>query len=66
MSLLTYYVGAWLCFHLISLIDKVYCCRVRELGSSPVYTKNQLMFWPDGKNNHHGADAIGSNAIVII
>ncbi len=32
---------------------KVFCCRVRDLGLNPAYTKNQLMSWPDGKSNHH-------------
>jgi hypothetical protein len=52
-SLLTYYVGAWLCFHLISLTGKVYCRRARDLGSSPAYTKNQLIFWPDGNYRNY-------------
>jgi hypothetical protein len=37
----------------ISSTGKVSCRRVRELGSNLVYTKNQLMSWPDGKSNHH-------------
>jgi hypothetical protein len=50
----------------ISSTGKVSCRRARDLGSNPAYTKNQLVSWPNGKSNHHGADAIGSNSIVTI
>ena len=29
-----------------------------------VYTKNQLVSWPDSKNNNYEADVIYSNTIV--
>ena len=38
---------------LVSSTGKVFCRRVRDLGSNPAYAKNQLMSWPNGKNNHH-------------
>jgi hypothetical protein len=31
-----------------------------------IYTKNQLMFWLDGKINNYGTDIIDLNAIVTI
>uniref|UniRef100_A0A2N9IKR3 Uncharacterized protein n=1 Tax=Fagus sylvatica TaxID=28930 RepID=A0A2N9IKR3_FAGSY len=31
----------------VSSTGKVSCCRVRDLGSNPAYTKNQLVSWPD-------------------
>jgi hypothetical protein len=39
----------------VSLTGKVICRRARDLGSNSTYTKNQLVFWPDGRSNHHGA-----------
>ena len=47
-----------------SSIGKIFCHRARDLSSYPAYTKDQLVSWSDGKNNHHGMDAIGSNTIV--
>ena len=35
----------------VSSISKISCRRVRDMGSNPAYTKNQLMSWPDGKGN---------------
>ena len=33
----------------VSSTGKVSCCRARDLGSNPAYIKNQLVSWPDGK-----------------
>ena len=35
-----------------------------DLGSNSVYTKNQLVFWSDGKSNHLETGAIGSNSFI--
>ena len=35
-----------------------------DLGSNSAYTKNQLVFWSDGKSNHLETSAIGSNSII--
>jgi hypothetical protein len=37
----------------VSSTGKVSYGRARDLGSNPVYTKNQLVSWLDGKSNHH-------------
>ena len=50
----------------VNLIDKVSCRRVRDLGFESAYTKNKLVYWPDGKSNHYRMDAIDSNAILTI
>ena len=46
-------------------IGKISCCWIRDLNSNLAYTKNQLTSWPDNKNNHHEANVIGSDAILI-
>ncbi len=50
----------------VSLTGKISCCWVRDLGSNSAYAKNQSVSWHDNKNNHHGTDAIDSNAIITI
>ena len=50
----------------VSSTGKVSCCRVRDLGSNPAYTKNQLVSWSDGKEQPLWADPIDLNSIIII
>ena len=49
----------------VSLTGKVTCPRARDLGSNPTYTKNQLVSWPDNRNNHHDTKKINlTNTLV--
>jgi hypothetical protein len=49
----------------VSLTGKVTYRQARDLGSNPTYTKKQLVSWPDGRSNHHGAKNINlTNTIV--
>ena len=51
----------------VSLTGKVTCPRARDLGSNPTYTKNQLVSWPDGRNNHYSAKKINlTNTIAKV
>ena len=50
----------------VSLTDKISCRQVRDLVRIPFTPKNQLVSWPDGYSNHHGADAISSNTIETV
>jgi hypothetical protein len=45
----------------VSSIGKISCYSVRDLDSNSAYTKNQLVSWFDGKNNHHKVDKFYGN-----
>jgi hypothetical protein len=60
-----YFIYLFIYFFLwvpVGSTSKVSCCRVRDLGSNLAYTKNQLVSWPGGKNNHHETDVMNLNA----
>ena len=51
---------------LVSLIGKMSCCQIRDVGLIPTYTETNFCVGLMIKNIHHGVDTLGSNLIVFI